>query len=161
VLIKHSLRMSFERSYSVQKPQKNQRDRREHDQNFCPDRIGHFKWNGSLERRRKWGLFCYRVNDKKVHTYLRRYQPHFDNNEDQDWFCRKVWRRIKKLEFCSLPDTFGRKVSEIFSCVAEISDNLVFQRPKRRSAKNTILQEKTLRQYQISCGSALSLHFRS
>jgi hypothetical protein len=26
-------------------------------------------------------------------------------------FCRKVWRRIKKCEFCSLPDTFGRQVS--------------------------------------------------
>jgi len=31
--------------------------------------------------------------------------------------------------------------------VAEILDNLAFQRPKRRSAKNKILQEKTLRQY--------------
>jgi hypothetical protein len=29
-------------------------------------------------------------------------------------FCRKVWRRIKKLEFCSPPDTFGRQVSENF-----------------------------------------------
>jgi hypothetical protein len=31
--------------------------------------------------------------------------------------------------------------------VAEILDNLAFQRLKRRSAKNKILQEKTLRQY--------------
>ena len=29
-------------------------------------------------------------------------------------FCRKVWRRIKKLEFCSPPDTFRRQVSENF-----------------------------------------------
>ena len=37
----------------------------------------------------------------------------------RDWghakgFCRKVWRRIKKLEFCSPPDIFGRQVSENF-----------------------------------------------
>jgi len=31
--------------------------------------------------------------------------------------------------------------------MAEILDNLVFQRPKRRSAKNKILQEKTVQQY--------------
>jgi hypothetical protein len=29
-------------------------------------------------------------------------------------FCRKVWRRIKKLEFCSLLDVFGRQFSKNF-----------------------------------------------
>jgi hypothetical protein len=34
--------------------------------------------------------------------------------------------------------------------VAEILDNLAFQRPKRKSAKNKILQGKTLRQYLLA-----------
>jgi hypothetical protein len=59
-------------------------------------------------------------------------------------FCRKVWRCIKKLVFCSPLDTFGRQVSENFLLCGR---NFEFQRPKRRSAKNKILQEKTLRQY--------------
>ena len=49
------------------------------------------------------------------------------------------------------------KFPKIFSCVAEILDNLAFQRAKRRSAKNKILQEKTLRQYRIAALADLNL----
>jgi type I site-specific restriction-modification system R (restriction) subunit len=53
----------------------------------------------------------------------------------------------KSENFILRPTHLDVKFPKICSCVAEILDNLTFQRPKRRSAKNKILQEKTLRQY--------------
>jgi hypothetical protein len=49
--------------------------------------------------------------------YAKRREAIEDRSADLDLsnrFCRKVWRHIKKLEFCSPPDTFGRQVSENF-----------------------------------------------
>jgi hypothetical protein len=63
----------------------------------------------------------------------------------------------KNENFILRPTHLDVNFPKIFSCVAEILDNLAFQRPKRRSAKNKILQEKTLRQYQAKAPKVRSM----